>query len=306
MKHSRILVLSSIVLVLSLGGSIFTLRAIDRLRATSRMEEVLYIPSPKTLQKLSFGYQGLMADIYWTRTVQYYGYLHYNKSKRYDLLYPLLDITTTLDPHLIVAYQFGGIFLSQAPPEGAGQPDKAIEIVQRGIAANPSEWRLYYSLGFIYYDLGDYATASRAFGAGAKIPGSHFFLKTLQAATADKGGSPETARMLWEEIYNTANDQYIRAIAMRHLVALRINTDVPALAKLVRDYNEHTGHIPASFREMVAAGWLKSLPYDPTGDPYRLLPDGRIEIQNPDAKPFVLYGLPGGPQGLEPPAPPST
>jgi len=29
---------------------------------------------------------------------------------RYDLLYPLLDITTDLDPHLIVAYEFGSCF----------------------------------------------------------------------------------------------------------------------------------------------------------------------------------------------------
>lgn len=295
----RISAFSSVILALSLAGSMMTLRPLDSLRADSSMEEVLYIPSAKVLQRLSFGYDGLMADIYWTRTVQYFGNLHHRKARQYDLLCPLLDITTTLDPHLLVAFQFGSIFLSQKPPEGAGQPEKAIKIVNRGIAANPSDWQLYYNLGFIYYNMKDYAGASRAFGAGAQVPGASPYLKALQAATAASGGSPETARLIWSEIYRTSTDQGIRNGAYVHLVALQIDDEVPRLAELVRDYSERTGHLPTNFREMVAAGWLKSIPRDPTGDPYTLLPNGRVQVHSPEAKPFVQYGLPGGPQGPE-------
>ena len=54
-----------------------------------------------------------------------------------DLLWPLLDVTTTLDPHLLVAYRFGSMFLSDAPPRGAGRPDLGMQLIQRGIQANP-------------------------------------------------------------------------------------------------------------------------------------------------------------------------
>src|SRR5208283_4195559 len=51
---------------------------------------------------------------YWTRAVQYYGEKHRLRQMNLELLWPLLDITTTLDPDLIVAYRFGSTFLSDA------------------------------------------------------------------------------------------------------------------------------------------------------------------------------------------------
>ena len=299
MKSRRINALAAVTLVVSLGMSVVVLRSLDNLRADATVEEVLYIPSAKVLKRASLGYDGLLADIYWTRVVQYFGNLHHQRSTRYDLLYPLLDITTTLDPNLTPAYQFGAIFLTQGGTEGAGQSEKAIQIVNRGIAANPHEWRLYYNLGFIYYDMNDYVRASRAFGAGAQIPGANPYLNVLQASMLERGASPETARLLWQQIYETTEDKSIRAGALVHLIALQIDQDVPALAKLAAAYREQMGHAPTSFREMVAAGWLKGFPVDPTGDTYQLLSDGRVEIVAPERKPLVRYGLPGGPQGPE-------
>ena len=85
-------------------------RGPDANRAT--LEEVLYISSPKALKKMSLGYDGLLADIYWTRAVQYFGSKHHDGSHNFDLLAPLLEITTTLDPHLLVAYEYGANFLA--------------------------------------------------------------------------------------------------------------------------------------------------------------------------------------------------
>src|SRR5262245_39957486 len=110
----------------------------------SSLQDALYISSPAVVKKLSLGYSGLLADIYWTRVVQYFGGKHQQGSQEYKALAPLLDITTTLDPQLDVAYEFGSIFLSQNPPDGAGDPDAAIALVRNGISKNPDKWRLYY------------------------------------------------------------------------------------------------------------------------------------------------------------------
>ena len=124
------------------------------------LEEVLYLPSGKILKRLSLGYSSLLADIYWTRAVQYFGSQHIEKATHYELLYPLLDITTDLDPHIIVVYEYGSVFLSQPPPNGAGQPDRAVALVEKGIRENPEYWRLYFTLGFIHYmDRKDYQAA---------------------------------------------------------------------------------------------------------------------------------------------------
>jgi tetratricopeptide (TPR) repeat protein len=291
----RITATFAVILLACMAGSVFLLPPLDRVRARTSDEQALYIPSGAVLKKASLGYTGLMADIYWTRAVQYFGRRHMEGGHGYPLLYPLLDMTTTLDPQLLVAYQFGSIFLSQKLPNGAGQPDKAIELVERGIAANPNDWKLYYNLGFIYYDRQDYKEASKAFTRGSQVPGANPALGALAAMTAEKGGTPETARLLWHKIFESSSDKSIRANALQHLIALRIDDEVPALEKLVRAFHEQLGRYPSNFEEMVAAGWLREVPYDPTGQHYKLASDGRVELQSPGQVPYVRYGLPGGP-----------
>src|SRR6202163_3863200 len=161
-------------LVISLIMSILVLRRLDQLRPQATLDEVLYISSPKVLERASLGYNGLMADIYWTRTVQYFGQRHYRSAQSYNLLAPLLEITTHLDPHLLVAYEFGSSFLSPKPPHGAGQPERAIELMEYGIQNNPDNWRLYYDLGFVYYmELKDYKNAAATFERGSHVPNAH-------------------------------------------------------------------------------------------------------------------------------------
>jgi hypothetical protein len=244
---------------------------------------------------MSLGYNGLVADIYWTRAVQYFGFKHRTRAGQYQLLAPLLDITTELDPHLVIAYQFGSTFLAQKPPEGAGEPAKAVALVERGIQANPNTWQLYYELGFLQYmELQDPAAAAQAFDRGSKIPGAHPFLKILAAAMAQHAGQMETARLLWTATYETTEDQMIRANALKHLRALKVDDDVPKLEALVGEYKRRTGSQPAGWSELISAGLLRRIPVDPLGKPYKLMPDGRIEVADPDSLPFINHGLPPG------------
>jgi len=296
-ERKRITVVFGMLLAASLVGSWFTLRRVDALRTGATLEEVLYITSPQTVKRMSLSYDGLVADIYWTRVVQYFGRQHQmrSRSNRYDLLLPLLDITVTLDPHLIVAYEFGSFFLSQQPPEGAGQPDEAVAFVERGIRANPTEWRLYYHLGFVHYlERRDYKAAAAAFQRGSEVPKAHPWLRTMAAAMAQFGGDTRTARFLWQKIYESTDDKNIRANAVKRLRALEVDEVVPALEARIQLYRQNTGHLPASFPEMVASGYLPELPRDPLGYPYKLMPDGRVEVQTPDDLPFVTKGLPPG------------
>ncbi len=281
------------VLIVCMGSAVFLLRRIDRMRSEAALEEVLYIPSPKFLKRLSLGYSGLVADIYWTRAVQYFGWKHRAHAKQYQLLAPLLDITTELDPHLLVAYQFGSTFLAQKPPEGAGQPEKAVELVERGIQANPDNWHLYYELGFLQYmELQDYAAAARAFERGSQVPNAHPFLKVLAASMAQHAGETQMARLLWATTYETSQDAMIRDNALKHLTALKVDEEVQRLEEMVAEYRKTTGQVPQTWSAIISAGLLRGIPADPTGHAYRLKPDGRIEVADPDALPFITQGLP--------------
>ncbi|HVP51690.1 MAG TPA: hypothetical protein VMT05_06260 [Terriglobales bacterium] len=286
-------VVTAMALAASLAGASLMVRRLDHLRAGTTEETALYVPSPQILQRMSLGYTGLLADIYWTRAVQYFGTQHHARSMQYKLLEPLLDIATTLDPHLTVAYEFGATFLAENPPEGAGDPDAAVRLVERGIRENPLEWRLYYNLGFIhYFERKDYAAAAAAFERGSRVPGALPWMKVMAAQMSQHAGDMHTARLLWASLFQTTESEDIRVNAAKHLRALQVDEEVSILENLVSVFRERSGRWPATWAEMVAAGYLRSVPLDPSRKPYRLAPDGRVLVQVPKDLPFITQGLP--------------
>jgi tetratricopeptide (TPR) repeat protein len=296
MKPSRqITLVASTLLLACMLASVLLLRKVDRLRSGATLQEVLYISSPKALKRLSLGYDGLLADIYWTRAVQYFGSKHFAESQHYDLLAPLLEITTALDPHLTVAYEFGANFLAPKPPNGAGQPQRAIELSEFGIRNNPNEWRLYYDLGFIYYmELKDYTHAADAFARGSRVPNAHPFLGVMAAQMAQHSGELRMAQMMWSTTYQSTQDRNVRANAATHLRALQVEEDVTNLENLVGAYRSKTGRLPSSLTDLQAAGMLREVPMDPLGHTYKLISDGRVEVRTPDDFPFLTKGTPPG------------
>jgi tetratricopeptide (TPR) repeat protein len=299
---SRVNLVALALLVASMAGAVATLRAIDREPRFLAAQEALYVSSPKVLRRLSLGYTGLLADIYWTRAVQYFGRQHHNGASDYRLLAPLLEVTTELDPRIFPAYEFGANFLAPKPPSGAGLPGSALALMKYGIEKNPNQWRLYYNLGFLYYtELNDYAKAADAFTQGAKLPVTNPFMPILAARMAQHAGEFDTARMLWTTTYENSKDPRIRQNAVEHLLALQVDEEVTQLEHIVEKYREERGRLPGSMIDLEGAGLIRGIPNDPKGHPYKLMADGRIEVQDPEKIYFITKGLP---PGASPPQPP--
>lgn len=284
----------AVLLVLCLAGQALTVRRVDSLRPEKTLEEVLYIPSAAVLKRLCLGYDGLLADIYWTRAVQYFGArLRAPKTSRYDLLYPLLDITTSLDPHLIPAYEFGAIFLTQPPPVGSGEPQKAVQLLEKGIAANPDKWRLYWNLGFIHYlELRDYDAAAKAFYTAGSMPNGNPNVLPLAAMAEKYGGRLETSRRIWLQVYEDAKQDMIKQNAERHILSIDSDLIVGRIEEIIALYRERQGADPQTWGDLVRAGMLRGVPLDPAGNPYRLLPGGQVVVKDKEKLPFITKGLP--------------
>src|SRR6266511_1966660 len=110
-------------------------------------EEALYLQSGKHVKMIAPGFEGIAADVYWVRTVQYFGGRRsFSADKNFALLYPLIDITTTLDPRLEIAYRYGAIFLSEPPPVGAGRPRAGGPGAPRFLVASPGHGLLLLPL----------------------------------------------------------------------------------------------------------------------------------------------------------------
>ena len=236
-------------------------------------ENLLYVRSPDTMKRLALSYDSLLADVYWIRAVQYYGgtRLSTDPDKRYDLLFPLLDLTTSLDDRFNIAYYYGSTFLAEAPPGGPGRPDLAIALLEKGLRAQPEKWEFAQWIGFVHYWWRqDYQQAAAWFSRAAQFPGAPIWMAPLAASTLTEGGSRQASRFMWEEIARTAEDEWFRNEARRRLQQLDAMDQLDQLRTVAARFSEQRGAPASDWSELRAAGYLKGTPVDPTGTPYRL------------------------------------
>lgn len=251
------------------------------------IDESLYLDG-KTARRMSLGFNGLAADWYWMRSLQYVGRKIVNhpedaplddlKQLNLKLLAPLLDTATTLDPQFLDPYEYAAIVLP------AIDVQEAIRITQKGIDANPSAWRLYQHLGYIYWQQRNYEAASEIYGRGAQIPGAPAWMEAMKAKMAADGGSRATAREIYTRMYEQSSEDQVKDMAHKRLLQLDSLDQRDALLKILTAYQSRAGKCPNSWKEIEPV--LRAVrvpvdasgaPLDPTGVPY-LLRAGTCEV----------------------------
>jgi tetratricopeptide (TPR) repeat protein len=247
---------------------------------TAPAEEILYLRSPAAATRLALSFKSIAADVYWIRVVQYYGStrLSHSQVKTYNLLFPLLDLTTSLDPQFNVAYRFGAFFLSEPPPGGPGRMDLAKKLLDKAIAANPTRWEYPYDVGFLYYRSEDYPRAAEWFRRAADVTGSPEWLRPLVAVTLATGGQTSAARMLWTQMRAMAEEEWLRSVADFRLRQLDTLDAIRSLDDAVAAFARTHGGRPADWTELVRDGLLRGVPVDAAGYPLVLTPDGAIGV----------------------------
>jgi tetratricopeptide (TPR) repeat protein len=226
------------------------------------------------MTRMALSFDAIASDIYWIRAIQYYGSTRLSRSaaRSYDLLFPLLDLTTSLDPHFSIAYRFGAFFLSEKAPGGAGRPDLSIALLNKAMAANPGRWEYPYDVGFVYYREGDYKTAAEWFLKASQVPGATNWLAPLAAVTAATGGDLASSRTLWRNILATAEQPWMREAAEHRLQQLDAIDVIRQLEQLTAEYERRHGDPPPDWNDLVRDGALRGVPLDPAGHPYVLNP----------------------------------
>lgn len=247
-------------------------------------EEQLYL-NGTTAKRISLGFNGLAADWYWMRSLQYVGrkIIGVPENIQIDslgqlnlkLLAPLIDTATTLDPQFMEPYQYAAVVLPDIDLQ------QAIRITRKGIAANPSAWRLYQHLGYIYWQQRDFQAASEAYDQGSKLPGVPPWMEAMKAKMAAEGGSRELAREIYSRMYEQASNVKVKDMARRRLLQLDSLDQRDGLRKVLLAYQSKVGRCPSSWKEIELV--LRALrmdldstgaPLDPAGTAYVLVDAG--------------------------------
>jgi hypothetical protein len=288
---------AGLVLVAALGASA-VLSARDSLYDLPQpLERVLYLKSGRVAHVMAMGFDSLAADIYWIRTIQHYGgdRLSRPASGSFELLQPLLDLTTTLDPRFVVAYRFGAFFLAEPDPGGPGRPDQAIALLRKGLAADPRRWQYAHDIGFVYLfhfnDTASLKTAAAWFDRAAKMPGAPNWVQTL-AANALIGADRAAARVSLQDLAAHADQPWLQRYAVRTLQQLSALDDIDELKTRVAEFMAARHAVPSSWTDLVRDGRLPGVPVDPAHVPYVLTGAGEVAI---DARsPLAPLPMPRG------------
>jgi tetratricopeptide (TPR) repeat protein len=272
-----VLIIAGLAMVFALSRWLDARRAADDPFASY---EELYV-KPETARRLSLAFNGLAADWYWLRSLQYVGRKvgAYKGTFTLDDMKPLgiknlgalLEQATALDPQFMAAYEFGAVVLPSI------DQDAAVHLVERGIRENPREWRLYHHLGYIHWQAGRFHEASEAYRAGARVTGAPAWMNAMAAQMNAQGGSPQVAREMYQRMYEEATDEQVRVLAARRLAQLQSLDERERIRRVLADFKTRAARCPASWREVASS--LRALglkidasgtPYDPTGYPYVL------------------------------------
>ncbi|MBK9162496.1 MAG: hypothetical protein IPM21_01020 [Acidobacteria bacterium] len=256
----------------------------------------------KKLRGWTLGSEGLLADWYWMRSLQYIGDKIVKSEEEFinvedlrplnpRLLYPLLDNATDLDPRFMAAFSYGSIVLPAVDPE------QAIALTKKGIKSNPESWRLYQYLGYIYWRQKRFEEAAETYDRGSQIAGAPPFMRQMVAAMKTQGGSRETAREIYIQMRDQAEDQQSRENAELRLLELDALDEIDAINAVLLSTVERTGKCPVSLGQIIPTLRDAKLPggralrLDPSGDladplgfPYRLQAVDCRAILNADTR----------------------
>lgn len=158
------------------------------------------IAPPPAVKSLHFGFNEVIADILWIRTLQDFDYCESKISEKTckgnSWLYQMLDTCLTLSPHFHLAAVNGGVALSVLVSDFVG----ATKFFDLAVSAFPNDWQvLYYAA---YHAMREDKNNEKAAGyliRAARNGGKDWFFN-LAVTLYTEAGQQEFGRRVYESL----------------------------------------------------------------------------------------------------------
>jgi hypothetical protein len=235
-------------------------------------KQLLYLPTPEILKLVSLGNQGLMADLLYLWSIQYYS--QFAPDEKFLYLETVFDLVTDLDPRYFDAYRIGALIMTQQRSGDPAQHKAAIvRLYDKGLRNMPESWELAEVAAWdAHLVLNDQALAVRWMKAAAGRPDAPPEVKRVYGRWRDniQGWTIEDSIAYWEGVVAEATRKADINLATSHLYDGYVTLHRRSLDPLLAAIRQRTGECPESWREVVEQGLLPEPPLDYLGNPYSI------------------------------------
>lgn len=272
MKRTLITLLMIAVL---LAGSIAAERALQSIERSDPLgRKLLYLPSAEMLDLVSLGNEGLLADLFYLWSIQYYS--KYQPHERFLYLETVYDLITDLDPLYHDAYRVGALIMQLPITDEESNKAAVIHLFDKALRNMPQNSAIAEAAAWdMYIRYRATTEAKRYLEAAIDIPGSPHRLQRLMAVWSEDEHEWSFADALsyWMEVRDEAETDYDAAVCEKQIYRLIASRDEAALDPVLQNWRLGHGICARSWREIVEAGWLPEVPMDYFGRAYQISPE---------------------------------
>ena len=247
--------------------AIWTVRDANRWLELRQVEQVAdgdvgVLPDGHVVRALSLGFERVVADLFWIRTIYYVGDER-STAAGWPGAERLADLVTDIDPHYDSAYVVMASVLNGLRKD----PDAAIRLLEKGAAVS-SYWRIHFLLGFQYFmEKQDYLRGAKCLERAAAL-GGPTYLQFLISRLYTSAGDPTTAMQFIALRLKNEETPAVREQLQKRLVDLWIDRDLRLIDAAIAKYRDQKHAAPKNVRALLEAGLLPALPRDPKGGEY--------------------------------------
>ena len=167
----------------------------------------LRVPDAGKAKALALGFEPVIADYYWVQAIQMVGGVE-RVPGRGEQVGDLIELVTTLDPWVDHPYRFAALWLT----ESADEVRRANEILAKGIAYHPDEWRNRFYLGYNhFFYLEDNQQAADILESALAYPEAPDYLGAFVTRLRASVDSLDTAALFLQQLIGSTDDEYARA-----------------------------------------------------------------------------------------------
>lgn len=219
------------------------------------------VPTYPVAITLAVGYEAFAADMLWLRSLEYFGDSRF-KQTGFVAIVPLLELVLDLDPQYCVVYRKSGLILTSGEIMDLGRAENWLK---RGVRECPDDWFIPFSLGFnLFFYQRRFSESAVYLAEAAKRPGAPDYTRDLAVRVGATGGDLDSTEAIIVDMMEQEDDEGVLRSLKERLDEVKTERVLRALDEVI-EKAKAGGATIERLDDLVALGFVKQLPVDPSG-----------------------------------------